>query len=118
MHAAIERYDKAWNAPDADARRLLLDDALSEDCELIEPNGRFSGRPAILERINGFATRFPGARVTMTTRIDAHNGFARYGWEIVGAGGDRVLEGVDVVEAGADGRLRRVLMFFGELAPS
>jgi hypothetical protein len=115
VQTAITSYDEAWNAPNADARRALLEDALSDDCELIEPNGRFVGRLQILERIGGFADRFPGAEVKIVTHIDTHNGFARYGWEIADAGGKLVLEGIDVVQVGADGKLQRILMFFGTL---
>jgi hypothetical protein len=116
VQTAIENYDQAWNAPDADARRLLLEGALTEDSELIDPNGRFAGRDAILERIGGFADRFPGAHVKITTGIDAHNDLARYGWEIRDAQGELVLAGIDVVEATSEGKLRRILMFFGELS--
>ncbi len=115
MDAAIESYDRAWNASDDDDRRRSLEAALTDDCEMVEPRGRFAGRDAIFERISGFAARFPGARVAITTVVDEHNGFARYGWEIADGEGALILEGIDVVERAADGRLRRVLMFFGPL---
>ena len=47
-----------------------------------------------------------------------YNGFARYGWKIVDGGGSEILRGVDVVERATDGRLRRIVMFFGELESS
>jgi hypothetical protein len=116
VRAAIDSYDQAWNAPDADSRLSFLEAALSDDCELIEPNGRFAGRQEILERIAGFADRFPGARVKIATNVDVHSGFARYGWEIIDPKGKLVLEGIDVVEASLDGRIQRILMFFGTLS--
>jgi hypothetical protein len=78
VDAVIERYDRAWNASDVDNRRRLLEAALTDDCEMIEPRGRFPGRESILERLNGFSDRFPGARVDITTKVDEHNGFARF----------------------------------------
>jgi hypothetical protein len=114
----IQMYDQAWNAPDTAERRRLLDEVLTEDCELVEPRGRFSGRRAIIDRINGFTDRFPGARVDITTGVDEHNGFARHGWSIFDRDGSELLRGIDVVERAADGRLRRIVMFFGELAAS
>lgn len=64
-------------------------------------------------------TGFPGARVEITTSVDEHNGFARYGWTIFDGEGSLLLDGIDVVERASDGRLRKVLMFFGTLeAPS
>lgn len=115
MDDVIDRYDQAWNAPDVEERRRLLETALTEDCEMVEPRGRFTGRAAIFERINGFSDRFPGARVDITTKVDEHNGLARYGWRIVDREGTVMLDGIDVVARAEDGRLRRVIMFFGEL---
>ena len=115
MDEVLASYDRAWNVADADERRRLLETALTDDCELIEPRGHFSGRDAIFDRLNGFAGRFPGARVDVTTAVDEHNGFARYGWRIVTADGGTLLDGTDVVERASDGRLRRVVMFFGPL---
>jgi hypothetical protein len=56
--------------------------------------------------------RWPGARVAITTRVDAHHGWARYGWTIQNARGESLLDGMDVAEAAEDGRLRRVVMFY------
>ncbi|HEX8770321.1 MAG TPA: nuclear transport factor 2 family protein [Acidimicrobiales bacterium] len=111
----IEKYDQSWNAPDVDERRRLLEAVLTDDCELVEPRGRFEGREAIVERISSFADRFPGARVDITTRVDEHNGFARYGWRIRDGDGGLLLDGTDVVERAPDGRIRKVVMFFGGL---
>jgi hypothetical protein len=115
VDSVIEKYDQAWNASEVDQRRRLLDAALTDDCEMVEPRGRFVGRDAILERITGFADRFPGATVEITTNVDEHNGFARYGWKITDREGEPLLEGIDVIERAADGRLGRVVMFFGDL---
>lgn len=52
---------------------------------MLDPrSGRFEGRDAISERIAGFGARFPGARLTLTSGVGEHNGFARYGWAING----------------------------------
>lgn len=115
MEPIIRAYDQAWNTADPSDRRRLLEEAVTDDCELVEPRGRYSGREAIVDRINGFAERFPGARVDITSTVDEHNGWARYGWEIVDREGRQLLRGIDVVERAADGRFRRIVMFFGEL---
>lgn len=115
MDQTFGMYDAAWNATDPEERRRLLDASLTDGCELIEPQGRFSGRSAIDERITGFSSRFPGARVDITTAVDEHNGFARYGWRIVDRDGALILDGTDVVQRGPDQRLERIVMFFGDL---
>lgn len=113
MDEIIETYDQAWNSSELAERQRLLNAALTDDCEMIEPRGQFAGREAILDRISGFSARFPGATVDITTNIDEHNGFARYGWRIVN--GSVLLDGIDVVQRGADGRLCKIVMFFGIL---
>lgn len=118
MDPIIGMYDEAWNASSASDRRRLLEGALTEDCELVEPRGRFSGRDAIIDRIENFTGRFPGARVHITSKVDEHNGFGRYAWKIVDEAGSELLQGIDVVERGPDARLRRVVMFFGGLEPA
>lgn len=115
MDPIITMYDQAWNVPDGEERRRLLEGAVTDNCELIEPRGRFTGREAIFERISGFASRFPGARVDITTNVDEHNGLARYEWTITDRDGALVLDGLDVVERAEDGKIRRVIMFFGAL---
>jgi hypothetical protein len=42
----IAAYDAAWNEPDPDARRQLVEQSFAEDGELIGPRGRFAGRQA------------------------------------------------------------------------
>jgi hypothetical protein len=103
---------------DAAERARLLTRSLTEDAELVDSSGRFQGRQAIDQRMAGFGGRFPGARVTISSGIDEHNGFARYAWTIRAPDGATVLEGIDVVERGEENRLRRVVMFFGPLPPA
>jgi hypothetical protein len=68
-----------------------------------------------MEPIASFSERIPGARVLLTSGVDEHHGFVRYAWTIFGADGSALLEGIDFAELGSDGRLRRVIMFFGPL---
>lgn len=103
MDAVLQKYDRAWNVADADERRRFLAECVTDDCELLEPRGQFLRREAILERINGFCERFPGARVEIVTNVDEHNGVARCGWSIADGDGAELLHGIDVVERDADG---------------
>jgi SnoaL-like domain len=116
--AALQAWEQAWLAPDEATLAALVERALEPDGELVDPlAGRFRGHDAVVARLRGFAERFPGARVTVTTGVDRHHEFARYAWTIVAADGAEILEGIDVVEAGPSGRLRRIVMFFGSLPP-
>jgi hypothetical protein len=118
LDAVLCAYDGAWNARDSQTRGRLLEQAVVPSAELIDPSGgRFTGIDAIAERIRGFGERFPGARVRITSGVDEHHGFARYAWTITAHDGRKVLDGLDIVERGAAGLIKRVIMFFGELPP-
>lgn len=111
-------YDEAWNARDSDTRRRCLERSLLPNAELVDPAaGRLSGITDIAGRIEGFTERFPGARVTITSGVDEHHGFARYAWTIADQDGRMILHGIDVVERADTGLISRVIMFFGPLPP-
>jgi hypothetical protein len=80
--------------------------------------GRFRGIDEIARRVEGFGERFPGARVTITSGVDEHHGFARYAWTITDEDGRTILDGIDVVQRGDTGLLSLVIMFFGRLPPA
>lgn len=119
LEARLAAYDQAWNAPDDETRQRLLAEALTDEAELVDPTaGTVRGRQAIAARVAGFGERFPGARVEVVSGVDEHSGFARYAWAIRSAGGEVMLDGLDVVQRAPDGRIRRVIMFFGALPPA
>jgi hypothetical protein len=116
LEELIATYDRVWSETDERERRRLLELSWADDGELVDPReGRFQGRDAVLARIAGFSERFPGARIEVTSALDEHHGFVRYGWTIFAGDGRVLLDGIDFAEVAGDGRLRRVVMFFGPL---
>ena len=111
----VATYFAAWNEPDAGRRRALLARCVTDDAELLDPTGRWAGVDGFVERIDRYQTAAPGTEVVPASGEDAHNDVVRYAWSIVDADGRSVLEGLDVAERTADGRLRRILMFHGPL---
>ena len=117
VREVVEAYQRAWIAEGAEERRRLLELSLVEDAELVQPNGRTVGRDAILHRIAGLGERWPGAHSEVTSGTDEHHGFVRYSWNLRTAD-SVVLSGFDVGELAPDGRLRRVVQFFGPFPAS
>jgi hypothetical protein len=113
--AVLESYFAAWNERDPDERRRLLERSLTDDAELLDPTGGSQGIEAIAERIGRYQADAPNTKVVIGSGLDAHNDVARYSWLIVDPDGRQVMEGLDVAERAGDGRLRRILMFFGPL---
>jgi hypothetical protein len=114
----IARYFDAWNERDADERRRLLADCLTDDVELVDPVGRARGHGGLSARIGQYHVDAPDTEVVPASGVDAHNDVVRYAWKIVGTEGNVVMEGLDVAQRADDGRLARILMFHGPLPAS
>jgi hypothetical protein len=46
-----------------------------------------------------------------------HHAVARFTWKMVLADGTSLPEGIDFAEIGSDGKLTRIVGFFGQLVP-
>jgi hypothetical protein len=105
----------AWNETNADERRRLLQRCVSDDAELIDPTGRWQGFDGLSERIANYHATAPGTAVMPASGVDAHNSVERYAWRIVDLNGNELMEGLDIAERAADGRLHRIVMFHGPI---
>jgi hypothetical protein len=115
MNDAVATYFAAWNEPDPDKRRRMLERSVTGDAELVDPTGRAQSIDGLAERIGRYQSAAPGTKVVLASGVDAHNDVMRYAWTIVDAEGRDVMEGVDVAERDHEGRLKRILMFHGPL---
>jgi hypothetical protein len=111
MTDSVSIYFEAWNEPDGDARRALLERCLAANVELIDENGHFRGYDGLGALIAGFHEKVPGGRVVKSSGIDQFDGIGRYSWDIIGQDGNTLMVGLDVVEQDTDGRLQRIIMF-------
>jgi len=109
---AVTAYGAAWNEPDAGKRAALLEGAWAADGVYLDPTARAEGRDALVEHIGGFQAAMPGHTIDMASGVDEHDGSFRFAWVMRNADGD-VLEGIDYGELAADGRITRIVGFFG-----
>jgi len=114
---AVAGYARAWLETDAAARRALLDQCWAEDGVYCDPIARVVGRQALADHIGGFQAEQPGARMEVVTAVDGHDGYVRFGWQLVAPDGSVAVEGIDFGELDSGGALRRVIGFFGPLPP-
>lgn len=110
---AVRAYVAAWNTPDDEVRRRLLAGSFAEDGSYYDPSATVVGREALAAHTRAFTQRWPGAVIELTSGIDEHPGFACFTWRVLRPDGETLREGLDVVSADADGRLSRVVGFFG-----
>jgi hypothetical protein len=111
----VDAYLAGYCEPDASRRAALVAEAWSTDGELLDPPFEATGHEGIAALTDGVLAHFPGHTFRRTTAIDAHHTFARYNWELVAADGTVAVSGTDVVEFAVDGRIARVVGFFGDL---
>jgi hypothetical protein len=111
----VSAYGAAWLEPDEEQRRQLLARAWAEDGMYTDPLRHVESRDALSQTIAAFQQRRPGERIVLTSGVDHHHGMVRFAWKWYGADDSMILEGVDFGELASDGRLRRIVGFFGPM---
>ncbi|MDX1383289.1 MAG: nuclear transport factor 2 family protein [Thermoanaerobaculia bacterium] len=111
---AVEAYAAAWAEPDEGKRRALLEKGWAENGVYADPTAYVEGREALVSHIAGFLSQMGTARLERSSGVDVHHGMIRFAWRIVAADGSTVVaEGFDYGELDDDGRLRKIVGFFG-----
>ena len=100
------------------ARRLeLLERGLTSNAEIWGPKRIFTGYAEISEKIEGFHKSWPNCRLVLASGIVCFNNAGHFAKAIVGSDGSVLASGHSVVELAQDGRIRRVLAFWGPQPP-
>ena len=102
----------AWNERDPDRVRAHLEKALAPDVRFIDPSAHTRGVDEFEANVHEVQARIPGASYRRVSGVDGHHNLYRYHWEIWHEG-KLVLPGFDVTEVDGEGRVTRVLGFFG-----
>ena len=111
-HAAA-MYMAAWDEPDENARRAILDEVWVSDGVYVDPLGRADGREGLVQHIAGYQQQFAGHTMEPTTGVDAHDGYLRFSWHMLDPDGNEVMEGVDFGSYDDNGRITLIVGFFG-----
>jgi len=90
---------------------------MTEDALMAYPPFEALGWEAILERVISYRQQLPGYRIDLTSSVEEHHGWVRFGWRMLDAGGSVLGEGEDVGEIGNDGRFTRIIGFRNPLPP-
>ena len=109
----IDAYCAAWSEPDADRRREILSAVWADNAMYTDPTVELAGVDPLVLHITKVLARRPGAKVIRTSAVDEHHGLARFAWRVVQADGSLLPEGIDFAELSADGRIQRIVGFFG-----
>jgi hypothetical protein len=117
LEQLIDRYCVAWSEPDPVKREKILKDVWAEGATYTDPRAQVSGRQELAVLIGKILAGRPGAKVIRTSSVDSHHGLARFTWRVVQADGTMLPEGIDFAEISSEGKLLRIVGFFGPLAP-
>ena len=112
--ANVLTYVAAWNEPDAAARLSILESCWAEDACYVDPNVELKGRIALCDHISKVQAGRPGARIEMMSGIDLHHHVVRFLWRLLRADGSAGDVSIDFGEVDTDGRLTKIVGFFGE----
>jgi hypothetical protein len=113
--ATIDTHLAGYAEPDRARRDELLSSVWSADGALLDPPFDGTGHQGIADMVDVLLTHYPEHRFERTTEVDAHHDFARYGWALVTPTGEPAVTGYDFAQLGPDGKLVRVVGFFGDL---
>ncbi len=116
LTATVDTHLRAYCEPDPATRADLLAAVWAPTGTLIDPPFDGEGLDAIAGMVDVVLTHYAGHTFRRTTDVDAHHAFGRYGWELVAPDGTVAVAGTDIVETDDNGRLTRVVGFFGPLA--
>jgi SnoaL-like domain len=111
----VDTYLAMWNEADPTRRAEHIARAWTDDGRYVDPMLEAEGHAAMSGMVVGVQERFPGHRFRRVSGVDTHHGEVRFAWELVAPDGAVVVAGIDVGGLAADGRLRRITGFFGEL---
>jgi hypothetical protein len=109
----VDAHLAAYCEPDTFRRQDAIRSLWNLRGRLVDPPFESSGHEGIAQQAGMVVAQFPGHRFERTTAVDEHHGFVRYGWKLVDGGGTVAAEGIDILELDVDGRIGRVIGFFG-----
>jgi hypothetical protein len=115
--STIDSHLEAYAMADADRRNALVAANWSVDGELFDPPLEGRGHAEISALADVVVTHYAEHSFRRTTAVDAHHGFARYGWDLVGPDGAVAVSGIDIVQFDEAGKLLRIVGFFGPMEP-
>ena len=117
LATTVDTHLAAYCEPDPVRRGDLVASVWAPEGAVFDPPFEGAGHDGIAAMTDTVLTHFPGHTFRRTTEIDAHHTFGRYGWALVGPDGATAVTGTDIVEFDDDGRLTKIIGFFGDLAP-
>jgi hypothetical protein len=117
MDALVKDYFLAWREADPVKREKLLAKVWAPDGVYLSSQTEVKGRQKLGEYMGLVWQIAPSHRVIETSTVEIHHSTFRYAWRAVLPDGTLVDEGMDFGEIDKNGRIRRLVVFFGPSNP-
>ena len=115
--SVVTRYCAVWGIADAAERDAAIQQVWAVDGTYSDPQPlHVSGRTGLSAAIAEFQRQNPGTYFRCSA-AQSHHGYVRFSWRMFSADGVERLVGMDFGEVDAEGRLRRIVGFFGPPLP-
>ena len=114
---SLRLYLDAFAEHDSARRFHLLEQSLISNAEVWGPTSIFTGYAEISEKIEVFHKNWPNCRLVLASGIICFNNAGHFAQTIVGSDGSVLTGGHSVLELAQDGRISRVLAFWGPQPP-
>ena len=117
---SLQTYFQAWNEPVAAKRDALLNQCWADNAEYTDPGTHAKGRTALSVEIGKFLgnEQLKGFSIVPASDIDVHHRVFRFEWEMRDADGNTVTPGMDYGEYDDQGRITKIVGFFGPFPAS
>ena len=109
----VKKYAAAWNEADTTHRDALLAACWADNGIYVDPNVEILGRENLSRHIAKVQMGRPGAHLEFMSGIETHHNVLRFPWRLVHADATFGDTSIDVGEIGPDGRLIKMIGFFG-----
>jgi uncharacterized protein YndB with AHSA1/START domain len=109
----VDAFLRAWGDPDAGARRTLLESCAAPNLIFRDAFSATEGLEEMLANLEAIQIFMPGMRLVRDGDVRQAHGTAIAGWTAQGPDGSPRGRGTNVYDLAPDGRIRRVVGFWG-----
>ena len=109
----VDAFLRAWGNPDAADRRRLLESCAAPDIAFRDAFSATNGIEEMLANLEAVQIHMPGMTLVRDGDVRQAHGTAIAGWTAQGPDGSPRGRGTNVYDLAPDGRIRRVVGFWG-----
>lgn len=110
----LEDYFAVYSIEDPALQKIALAEVWSETGIFVDALVRFEGLEAVQAMAGRLQQRLPGHKFKICSKIQAHNEFAHYQWQLLNPAGEVVSSGRDVMIFNEEGKIEMAIGFLGE----